>query len=116
MKELLAMAAGKFGILTVIMLADLVTGLIKAQKVKEKISSGKLRATVTKSISYFVVLLIASCLGIYAEPIFLTVFFSFLLITESVSVLENLSKAFNLHIFNKLAEWLNGKANKKLND
>lgn len=100
-KEILSAAVTMFAPILVMMLIDLITGLAKALKINDKISSSKLRSTVTKTIVYFIVLLIGGCLTALGEQSIGVLFAIFIGLVEGVSILENLGEMFPQHKFIK---------------
>ena len=110
-------AVKSFGVVMILMLIDLITGLLKATKNRNKIESKRLRNSINKAITYFIVLLIGGCLVYAGEVGISTIFTIFLCLVEGVSILENISVVFpNLVIVNKLKEFLNRKAENKLEE
>lgn len=98
-REILTAAVTMFTPILILMLADLATGLAKAYKCQHKISSSKLRSTVSKTIVYFIVLVIGGCLSTLGEESVAVLFAVFLGIVEGVSILENLGEMYPQHKF-----------------
>ena len=98
-REILTAAVAMFTPILIMMLIDLVTGLIKSLKNNTKISSSRLRSTITKTIVYFIVLLIGGCLTALGEESVGILFAVFIGMVEGISILENLSEMFPNHKF-----------------
>lgn len=98
-REILTAAVAMFTPIMIMMLIDLVTGLMKSLKNYKKITSSKLRATITKAIVYFIILLIGGCLTALGEESVGVLFTVFIGIVEGISILENLSEMFPNHKF-----------------
>lgn len=89
------------GILVVV---DLCTGLIKAKKKQEEITSRRLRETITKLLAYQVVIILCYMIEKYMLPeIPMSKILSGLIaLTELLSVNENLFQITGNPIFNKI--------------
>lgn len=113
-KDIILEAVQNYGIILILMLADLVTGLAKALK-KHSIKSARLRNSLHKAIIYFIVLIIGGCLNYAGEPAIQTVFVLFLCLVESISILENVGELMpNLKFVEKLTKFLETKSENKL--
>lgn len=107
--EIIKTAVESFGVILILMLLDLVTGIAKALQ-HHSIKSAKLRGSINKCIVYFVAILIGGCLKQYGEGSVMTMFVTFILIIEGVSILENLQEMFpQLELLGKFKEILNAK-------
>ena len=116
-REIISAAVTMFAPILIMMVIDLVTGLAKALKTEQKISSAKLRSTVTKTIVYFVVLLIGGCLTSLGEASVGVLFAVFIGLVEGVSILENLGEMYPQHKFiKKLKSILNKKQKENGNE
>lgn len=109
-KEIISTAVVFFTPIIILMFIDLLTGLAKAFKNDHKISSAKLRGTTTKSIIYFMVLVIGGCLTAVGEPSVGKAFAIFIGVVEGVSILENVGEMYpSLHVLDKLRQLLKNK-------
>lgn len=109
--NIITTAVHDFGLILILMLIDLVTGLIKATRIHESIRSNKLRSSVNKAITYFIILLIGGCVSYAGEPGVSGIFKVFLVLVEGVSICENL-----IHIFpeSRIVEKIKGVLNKEI--
>lgn len=108
-------AVKTFGIVMILMLIDLATGLFKATKTGVRIESGKLRSSVNKLIIYFIVMIIGGCLVYAGEDFIGGLFTVFLCLVEGISILENLTAIFpNSAFVAKLSKFLNHKLEEKI--
>lgn len=100
--------------LGVLIFLDLITGILKAQKLKEEIHSSKLKNTATKALLYF----IAVIAGHIIDTQFLTVvewlpaktaqlIAGFLAVVEFKSLIENISTILGMPILQFLKDYLN---------
>ena len=113
-KEIILAAVNNYGIILILMLVDLVTGIAKALK-EHSIKSARLRDSLHKSIIYFIVLVIGGCLNFAGEPAIQTVFLIFLCLVEGISILENLGQMLpNFKFLNKLTKFLETKSENKM--
>ena len=113
--KILSETVATFGVVLILMLIDLITGLFKVSKTHTFFTSSKLRNSINKSILYFIVLLIGSILSIFGEPAIGSIFVVFLCLVEGVSILENLSEIFpNSQIIKKITKFLNKETEKKM--
>lgn len=112
-REILTAAVGMFTPIILMMLTDLITGLWKAFKTNAKITSSKLRNTISKTVVYFLVLLICGCLSTLGEESVGLLFAVFIGLIEGISILENLSVIFpQFQFINKMKEQLLNKKKK----
>ena len=100
----------------VLITIDLATGLWRASKRKEKISSKGLRRTITKMFAYQGAIITAFLL----ESVFLgdiipvvRIVAGFIAITEGKSIYENLGVITGLDFWSLIKEHLNSKSNKE---
>lgn len=113
LREILTAAVGMFTPIILMMLADLITGLWKAFKTDDKITSSKLRNTTSKTVVYFLVLLIGGCLSTLGEESVGLLFAVFIGLVEGISILENLSVIFpQFQFIKKMKEQLLNKKKK----
>ena len=112
-REILTAAVGTFTPIILMMLADLITGLWKAFKIDENITSSKIRNTASKTVVYFLVLLIGGCLSTLGEESVGLLFAVFIGLIEGVSIFENLSVIFpQFQFIKKMKEQLLNKKKK----
>lgn len=109
--NIITTAVHDFGLILILMLIDLVTGLIKATRIHESIKSNKLRSSVNKAITYFIVLLVGGCISYAGEPGVSGIFKIFLVLVEGVSICENLIQIFPE---NRVVEKIKGVLNKEI--
>lgn len=112
--DILNAAVESFGVVLILMLIDLLTGLWKALKGGSKITSSKLRNSVNKLIVYFIVIIIGGCVKHFGEQSVMTMLLVFIVVIEGVSILENLQEICpKLDFIGRLKEILNTKKNKQ---
>lgn len=115
LKEIILVAVSGYGVVLVMMLADLITGVAKAFK-KHNLKSAGLRNSLHKAIIYFIILVIGGCLKYAGEASISAVFLAFLCLVEGVSVLENLAEISpNMPLIKRLSKFLENKSEEKLN-
>jgi len=95
-------------VLLIFTLIDTILGFVKAVK-ERQLSSDKLRKGVVKFIIYFIFIVLANCLDkVFGSPFGTSLrsfSISYLIITEGISILENL-QAFGLNIPEKFKKLL----------
>lgn len=113
-QSIIAFAATQFGIVLILMLIDLATGVWKSFKMRSELSSFRLRSSVNKLVLYFFVLCIGACLNVAGETAVAQLFTIFICLIEGLSILENLTKIFpNSDIIKKLTKLLHTEIDKK---
>jgi hypothetical protein len=105
-------------LVALLVLADLMTGLVRAWRTREKIESGKLRRTVIKTIEYALFLAVAvgisNTFGVNGDlPIIAGILaylaeisFCFVAITELRSIGENLAPANSGKVYLAVIAWM----------
>jgi hypothetical protein len=99
----------------VLIFMDLFTGLWRAIKVKEPITSNGLRRTVTKLLAYQLAIITAWIMQTYLMVDFIPpvkIVASVIAITEAKSILENLSKISGTDLWSLLLEKFQGSKDK----
>lgn len=95
-----------FLIFTVILVfADMISGILAAQYRKEKINSKGLRRTITKCISYYLVILCAQgFVKVFGVTDYLTYAMAFLItITEFKSLVENVEEVTGVNVWTTIS-------------
>lgn len=115
-RQIIMDAVQKYGIILILMLCDLVTGMVKALK-NHSIKSARLRDSLHKAVIYFIILIIGGCLTYAGEAAVGTVFVVFLCAVEGISVLENIGELLpNFKFLKKLTKFLESKSKEKIED
>lgn len=109
-----ALAPIKAVIITVgiLILCDLITGVIAALKRKEKVSSAKLRNSVTKCLVYQTAVITGFLVQVNLLQDFIpivNIVASLIGLTELTSLYENLNVIYGSNIFNRVIEQLGSK-------
>jgi phage-related holin len=95
----------------VLIIFDLVTGVWRAAKKKEKITSNGLRRTISKMVAYQLLIVTGFIMQNYLManniPV-VNLLASFIAVTEGMSIIENLEQILNVSIKQKILEKIHG--------
>ena len=118
--EILQNAVDTYGVILALMLADLVTGIMNSFVHKTALSSKRLKSSLTKAISYFLLILIASVCRNFGTEFVHSILVMYLVCVESLSILENVQDIFPrnkvLKLFSDKLKILKNKNEKKLKE
>lgn len=97
---------------------DTITGLIKANKIKEKITSRRLGQIVPKLIIYFVFIFAANIVELYMVPQvpWVSIFAGIIGTIELKSILENASATLGYDALKGLIQYVSRKGEERVNN
>lgn len=100
-----------------LVMVDTLTGLIKARKIKEPITSRRLGQVIPKLMIYFSFILGGNIVELYMVPEmpWVKMFAGIIGTIELKSILENASKALGYDAFKAMIQYISRKSEEKLN-
>ena len=93
-ETILQAATGAYSLIIFLMLIDLVTGVANSFVHHTVLSSKRLKGSISKAITYFVVIVIATCCSAFGTEVVTTILIMYLVCVEGLSILENLQDIF----------------------
>lgn len=94
MIEILQTTVDTYGVIIMLMLVDLITGILNSFVHKTPLSSKRLKSSLTKAISYFLLILIASVCDNFGTELVHSILVIYIVCVESLSILENVQDIF----------------------
>lgn len=94
MIEILQTTVDTYGVIIMLMLVDLITGIMNSFVHKTALSSKRLKSSLTKAISYFLLILIASVCNNFGTELVHSILVIYIVCVESLSILENVQDIF----------------------
>lgn len=118
--EILQTTVDTYGVIIMLMLVDLITGILNSFVHKAELSSKRLKSSLTKAISYFLLILIASVCNNFGTELVRSILVTYIVCVESLSILENIQDIFPrnkvLKMFSDKLKILKNKNEKKIKE
>lgn len=118
--EILQTTVDTYGVIIMLMLVDLITGIMNSFVHKTSLSSKRLKSSITKAISYFLLILIASVCNNFGTELVHSILVIYIVCVESLSILENVQDIFPrnkvLKLFSDKLKILKNKNEKKIKE